>query len=209
VAAAASLVATALVVVAGVPPTDPEELLRYLSRLTAPWSLIAILSIIADLLVLPFAYALYRALRDVSRNLALAGCGLLVVFAILDLSVRWPSYAALITLAEPWSDATTTELESLIGAAGHATAVLRSFLMPIYMTVIPGAAILLASIAWYRADLGRLVAYVGTAVGALAVITALGAMFGSSLGVLILVSSAAAALWFAVAGYSLLRLDRT
>jgi len=205
--AASTLAASLLVLLIGVPPTDAEDLLRYLSPMTAPWSAIASLSVLADLLVLPFAYALYRALRDVGGNLARAGCGLLVVFAILDMAVRWPKYAALITLAEQWSDATTTELGTLIVAAGHATAVLRSFLLPIYVTLIPGIGVLLVSVVWHRAELGRLVAYVGMAVGVLAVAVILAAMFVSSLGVLMIVSTAAAAVWVGLAGYALLRLE--
>jgi hypothetical protein len=204
-----TILAAALVVLIGLPPTDSEELLRYLSRLTAPWAAVAILGVAADVLILPFAYALYRALREDSPNLARAASGLLAVFALLDLAVRWPTYAALITLAGPWPDATTTELEALILSAGHATALIGSFLWPVYFTLIPGVGILLASVAWYRADLGRLVAYVGMAVGVLAAVTVLAATITTTLGTLTLVTSVAFGAWFAVAGFALTRLDRS
>lgn len=204
--AVSSLIAALIIFLIGSPPTDAEELLRYLSRMTEPWAIVAGLSILADLLVLPFAYAMYRALRDDGGNVALAGCGLLAVGAVLDLAVRWPTYATLITLAEPWSDATTTELEVLIAAAGPALALLQSFLLPIYVTLIPGIGILLVGVGWHRAYLGQMVAYLGMALGALAVLVILGDIFVTPLAVPIAVISAATALWVGLAGYSLLRL---
>jgi hypothetical protein len=207
--AAASLVATILIFLVGAPPADAEDLLRYLSPATAPWSIIASLSVLAALLLLPFAHSMYRATRESGANLALAGAGLLTVFAILDMAVRWTSYGALITLAEPWSGATTTEIETLILSAGHATAVLQSFLTSVYVTLIPGIGIMLVSVAWNRSGLMPIVAYAGIAVGVLAIAAMLAGLYISSLGSLTMVTSVAMALWFGLAGYALLRLERS
>jgi uncharacterized membrane protein (Fun14 family) len=206
--AVATVIATFFFLMVGSPPSGTEELLRYLSDLIAPWSILVGVSVVADLLVLPFAYALYWALRDQAQIAAFAGCVMLVLFAVLDLTVRWTNTAALITLAQPWSDATTTEIEYLIAAAGHATAVLESFLLPIYVAVIPAVGVLLVSYAWLLAEHRPVVAYIGMAVGAAGILAVVAGGYLPMTPVIV-AASLAAALWAGVTGYALTRLAAT
>jgi len=72
--------------------------------------------------------------------------------------------------------------------------VLRSFLLPIYVTLIPGVGILLASVARYRADLGRLVVMSGWRSASWRWSQIVTGPLAPSLGVLTLPSAAATAL---------------
>ena len=64
-------------VLGGSLPNGAEEWLRYLAGHAATWWTILALSILTDFLFLPVALALYIALKEVNRNAALVGAGLL------------------------------------------------------------------------------------------------------------------------------------
>ena len=98
---ASYLVITVIYTVIGVVPTETGEAwLTYLQDKTAAWWAIVYLSALTDVLFFPVAAALYVALSGVNRHAMLAGAGLLVLFAVLDLAVTQISFAGLITLEQ-------------------------------------------------------------------------------------------------------------
>lgn len=99
------LVITGLYVAGGALPAGAEGWLAHLSGRRAAWWAILGLSVLTDVLFLVVAWALDRALKPLRPNAALAGTGLLVLFALLDLVVTWPSYASLITLSDGYARA--------------------------------------------------------------------------------------------------------
>lgn len=93
------IVITALYVFGGAPPGEAEAWLKHLSERPTAWWAILGLSVLTDFLFVPVALAVYVALREINRNAMLAGTGLVVSFAVLDLAVTWPNYSSLITLS--------------------------------------------------------------------------------------------------------------
>ena len=157
------LIITGLYVMAGAPPTGPQAWLEYLSDQTTTWWGIAGLSVLTDVLFLPIALALYVALASLDRRAMLVGAGLLVLFALLDLAVTWPNFAALITLADGYAAATDADRTARDAAAGYPSAVLASRLFGVYVIVVPALGIAAMALAMLRERAWRATAYVGLA----------------------------------------------
>src|SRR6266849_9501306 len=118
-------------VLAGAPPSEAEQWLKYLSERTTAWWTILGLSVVTDLLFVPVAISLFLALKSVNRNAMLAGAGLLIAFVFLDLSVTWPNYASLNGLSGQYTSATNDTLRThvIVTAAQYPAAILNSGLM--------------------------------------------------------------------------------
>lgn len=205
------LVITGLYVVSGAVPTggDGQAWLGYLAGKSAVWWGITGLSVLTDVLFFPVAAALYVALRAVNRNLALAGVGLLALFAILDLAVTWPNYAALITLAgDRAADMLEVERTAIVAAATYPAAVLDSSLFAVYAILVPSIGILAISVVMLRGAFGRGTAWLGVLTGILGIGAVVGPLFVSALGTLAILASVFTLVWVALAGYRLLGLAR-
>src|SRR5215831_19914846 len=73
----------------GAPPSGGEARLKYHALNTTVWWAILGLSVLTDLLFVPFALALYLALKGVARSAMLVSTAFVGVFIVLDLAVTW------------------------------------------------------------------------------------------------------------------------
>jgi hypothetical protein len=202
--AVAYLLITGLYVVAGQVPSTAEAWLRYLQPQTTIWWAIAGLSVLTDLLFLPVALALYFALRRADRTLAIFGSGLIVLFAVLDLAVTWPNYAALIELAGRSGGAGASA--DLVAAAAYPATVLGSPVFSVYAILVPALGIFLLSLLMLR-GFDRRNGYVGILTGIVGAVAVVGGFFVDELGLLAIFASILTLAWVLLVGVRLLRLS--
>lgn len=203
--ALAYLLTIPLYAYAGTPPTGGEAWLGYLQGKAAIWWAILALSVLTDFLFVPVALALYHALRGVNRNLALLGTAFIGLFAVLDLAVTWPNYAALITLSRYYATALNeAQRASYVAAANYAAAALP-YSLAVYSILVPSMGILLTSLVMRRGVFSRTTAYVGIVTGGLGVVSVVGPFFVAALGITIILTSVLTIVWLVLAGYRLYR----
>jgi hypothetical protein len=197
-----------LFIAVGPPPHGGEARLEYLVGKTTAWWAILGLSVVTDLLFLPVALALYRALRSVNKNAMVVATTLVGLFVVLDLAVTWTNYAALITLSEGYATATPLQRAADIGAATYAAAVLDSSLEAVYSILILSIGILVTSLVMRKGVFGRGTAYVGVVTGVGGIVAVVGPYFASVLSVMLVIVAALTTLWIVLVGVRLLRLSR-
>jgi hypothetical protein len=204
------LVITVLYIQAGaVPSGGGEAWLQYLATRTTAWWAILGLSVLTDVLFLPMCVALHLALRSIDRSAALAGVGLLALFALLDLAVTWPNYAALITLSGDYAAAgTDVERGPVVAAAAYAVSVLDSTVWAAYAILIPALGILVLGLLMRTGPFGRGTAYLGLVTGIFGMIAVIGGIVWGPLGTLAIPTSILTTVWVLIVGIRLLRLGR-
>jgi len=197
-------------VLAGAPPNEAEQWLKYLSERTTAWWTILGLSVVTDLLFVPVAISLFLALKNVNWNAMLAGAGLLIAFAFLDLAVTWPNYASLIDLSGQYTSATNDALRThvIVTAAHYPAAVLNSSLIGVYAILIPSLGNLIVGLVMLKGDFSKLTAYLAVISGILGVVAVVGSHFARVLGLTIVIGSVLTTVWVFLAGYRLYRLGR-
>jgi hypothetical protein len=203
------VVVTVLYALAGPAPTGGQAHLEYLAPRTATWWGITGFSVLTDFLFVPVALALYLALKGINRIAAVAGSGLLAIFALLDLAVTWPNYASLIVLSGDYAAATTdVERASFIAAASYPSSVLESPLFPVYVILVPALGIGILGIVMLRGTFNRAAAWLGVLTGVLGTIAVVGPWFASALEVAVIITAVLTTVWVFVVGYELLRPER-
>jgi len=197
-------------VLAGAPPNEAEQWLKYLAERTMAWWTILGLSVVTDLLFVPVAISLFLALKNVNRNAMLAGAGLLIAFAFLDLTVTWPNYASLIGLSGQYTSATNDALRThvIVTAAQYPAAVLSSSLIGVYAILIPSLGNLIVGLVMLKGDFSKLTAYLAVISGILGVVAVVGPHFARVLGLAIVIGSVFTTVWVFLVGYRLYRLGR-
>jgi hypothetical protein len=203
------LIIIPLYVQVGAMPSGGEARLRYLAGKSTVWWAILGLSVLTDVLFLPVALALYRALKGVNRDAALLGTAFVGLFVVLDLAVTWPNLAALIALSGNYAVAASDAQRAAdVAAATYASAVLESTLEGVYSIVTLSVGILLLSLVMLKGSFGKITAFVGVATGILGIVSVVGPFFASTLGVAIIVASVLTTVWVVLVGYRLYRLGR-
>ena len=197
-------------VLAGAPPNEVEPWLKYLAERTTAWWTILGLSVLTDFLFVPVAISLFLALKNVNRNAMLAGAGLLIAFAFLDLAVTWPNYASLIRLSGQYTLATNDALRThvIVTAAQYPAAVLSSSLTGMYAILIPSLGNLIVGLVMLKGDFSKLTAYLAVTSGILGVVAVVGPHLARVLGLAIVIGSVLTTVWVFMAGYRLYRLGR-
>jgi hypothetical protein len=204
----AYIVTIALYVPVGAPPSQGEAWLQYLAGKTAIWWAILGLSVLTDVLFIPVALALYRALEPINRSAMLVACTLIGLFVALDLAVTWPNHVALITLSGQYAAAADAQRAADVVAATYASAVLASSLESVYSILILSVAILMIGLAMRKGIFGRGAAYLGVVTGILGIVAALGPLVARALSITIITVSLLTTLWVFVIGYRLYRLGQ-
>jgi hypothetical protein len=203
----AYILITVLYAITGQVPSGVEASLQHFAANAAAWWAIAGLSVLTDVLFLPLAAALYLELKPADRMLALVGSTLLVLFAILDLAVTWPSYAALISLGDQYAATTDGALRATyLAAATYPSTVLASTLWAVYAILVPALGILALGVAMLRTSFGRALAWLGVITGVLGIVAVAGPLVVRPLGLLAIATSVLTIVWVLVAGYRLIRL---
>ncbi|HEX6473726.1 MAG TPA: DUF4386 family protein [Candidatus Limnocylindria bacterium] len=207
----AYLAITGLYVVAGPVPDDGQgaSYLAYLSGKEGTWWGITGVSVLTDLLFLPLAVALYVAMRPANEVLALLGGALLVLFAVLDLAVTWPSYAALIQLSGDFADLVDpAERAATIAAANYAAAVLDSSLFAFYVIGVPALGIGALGLVMARSGMSAAGGYLGILTALLGMAAVFGPIFVDALTALAIPTAVLTTVWTLIVGYRLIRLSR-
>lgn len=202
------IVITVLYVLGGALPSGAEGWLQFMTTRTTAWWIILALSVLTDLLFIPVALALYVALQAVNRNAVLVGAGLVTMFAILDLAVTWPNYAALIVLSSEYPAATTDLQRTIIvAAATYPVAVLKSILFTTYAILVPSLGILVLGLVMLKSVFSKFTGYSGVATGILGIIAVVGPFILSGLGIFAVLASVLTTLWVLLVGVKLVRLE--
>jgi hypothetical protein len=187
----------------GAPPIGGQAWMDYLGGKTSVWWAILGLSVLTDLLFVPFASALYVALKAVHRNAMLLATALVGLFVVVDLAVTWTNIGALLTLSGDHAAATTdAQRAAYVAAANYASAVVASRLERVYAILILSVGILMIGLVMLRGAFGRIPAYLGVGTGVLGIV----ALTGWS--VSIILNAVLATMWILVSGFRLQRLAR-
>ena len=203
------IIITVVYTLGGTLPQGAEEWLKHLARHTLEWWVILGLSVFTDLLFIPTAVALYLALKAVNKNAMLVGCGLLILFVILDLAITWPNYAALITLSGDYGAATNDAQRALlIAAASYPAAILASTLLGVYIILVPAIGIFIIGRVMLNSFFNKAAAYSGLGAGLLGIVAVVGPFFVTALGLFAVFSSVLTTVWVLLLGYQLYRLSR-
>ena len=189
----------------GTPPTHGEDWLTYLPGKTEVWWSILSLSVLTDFLFIPVALSLYIAFRRINTNAMLVATAFVGLFVVLDLSVTWTNYAALLTLSELYAKATTDlQRAGLVAAANYASVVLSSP-TEVYLAVVDlSIGILITSCVMLRGrePFGRTTAWLGLATGISGLLSATGFF------PVILLNALFATIWILFVSHRLLRLGQ-
>jgi hypothetical protein len=202
-------VITGLYAVAGPVPNDGQGLsyLTYLSGKEASWWAITGFSVVTDFLFLPVAAALYVALRGTNQVLTSAGVILIVLFAVLDLAITWPSYAVLIQLSGDFMEVGPRSTELQVAAATYPAALLDSSLFAVYVILVPALGIAALGVVMTRSGFSGAAGYLGIFTGVLGTVAVVGPMVLDSLSVLAIPTAVLTTVWVLIVGYRLIRLS--
>lgn len=205
----AYIVIIALYVPMGAPPSGVEARLAYLAGNTTAWWAILGLSVLTDVLFVPVALSLYVALKEVNRNVILLATACVALFIILDLTITWTNYAALIPLSSEYAHAESeAQKAAVITAAAYPCIVLESSLLFLYNTLVLAVGILMTGFVMLNGIFGKSIAYLGVATGFLGVVSVVGPFFVSALRVAIIFTSVLTTIWVLFVGYRLYTLGR-
>lgn len=205
----AYIVIIALYVPMGAPPAGAEARLTYLAANPTAWWAILGLSVLTDFLFIPVTFALYHALKGIDRNVMLLATACVGLFVVIDLVVTWTNYAALITLSSNYTAAANEAQRALIvAAAQYSSVVLESSLLGVYIILIPGLGVLLTGLVMRKGIFSKGTAYLGLITGILGIVSVIGPVFASALGLIVIIASVATTVWVLFTGYRLYRLGQ-
>jgi hypothetical protein len=187
----------------GAPPNTGDVWMSYVQGKTTVWWAILALSVLTDLLFVPFALALYHALKAVNRNAMLMATACVGLFVVLDLAVTWANYASLLTLGGHYAAATSdAQRATYVAAANYASAVLASPLEIVYAIVVLSSGILVIGVVMLNGAFSKTMAWLGVATGVLGI----ACLAGSA--VTIILNAVFATVWILWSGVRLCRLAR-
>jgi hypothetical protein len=174
--------------------------------MTAWWAIIW-LSIITDLLFVPVALSLYRALKQLNREAMVFATAFIALFIVLDLTVTWTNYAALMAVSTEYANAANVpQKAAAIATAGYAAAVLDSSVLFVYNSLTLAVGILITGIVMLRGVFSKAAAYLTLVTGALGIMSVLGSIFVHALGIAIVVTSVLTTVWLFIVGRRLCEL---
>lgn len=192
-------------------PKESSQWITYLQGKTVIWWWIIWLSIITNILYLPFTLGLYE-LSKKGYKLQLIIVGLLFsLFVFLELALTWNHYPTIIQLAQKYNLATTDSQKTVIlSAIEYASASFQTPVTSFYTIVIPSLAIILASyVVLKNKTFGKVTPWIGIISGACNIISVLGGHFGiDSLGVLVIPGSFLSLFWWGGIGIKFIKLSK-
>jgi len=202
---------TAGFVISGTPlPKDAEAWVSYMAGGSSIWWGIIWLSIITDILYLPVAAGFYALFKNVHKGMVLVAGVLFALFVMLELSITWSNFPAIIELVNKYNLAATEAQKALyLSALEYASNIFQTPVTGFYMIVIPSIAVILFSILMLKsARFSKAASYIGISSGALNVLSVIGGLFSSTLGQLVVLGSVLALIWKFAIGVKFLRLAR-
>jgi len=200
----AYLAIIALYVPMGPPPGGAEARLVYVAGNTPSWRAILSLSVLTDFLLVPVALSLYFVLQRFNRIAMLLASAFVTLFIVLDLSITWTNYAALITFGGKYAVAADdAHKAAIVTAAQYPSAILESGLLFVYNTLVLAIGILITGLVMLKGVFGRSTAYLAVATGALGVVSVVGPWLVPALSATIILTSILTTVWMLLVGYKL------
>lgn len=193
----------------GIAPPGTEDRLVHYAAHPAGWWTILWLMVGTDLIYVVVWLALYETLKHINRGLTLVALACHLLFVILDLAVGWTNHAALFTLGSQYVAAATESERALLAAAAAApAAVLASPLAPLYSVGIPALGTLVAGIVMLQGRFGKVMAWLGIAVGITAVPAVVFPYIIGPSDPSHIVNALLATIWYLLVGWRLFKLGR-
>lgn len=190
------------------PPGNVEAQLVYFAEHGAGWWAILGLMVFTDLVYIPIFMALYQALKHMNRNLMVLACAMIGLFIVLDLSLTWTSYSALIMSGSLYASAISeVEKAALVAGAGYSSTILDSPLLGTYAILIPSLGFLFTGLVMQKGVFSKVAAWLALAVGVTAFIF-MGSYFWEPLAIFRIINASLATAWYIVVGWQLHRLSR-
>jgi hypothetical protein len=206
------LIIIALYTSAGGPPTgsDVETRLIYLAQHSAAWWGILSLSVLTDFLYIPITFALYLALKNISRSMMLLATACIILFVVLELGITWMNYAVLLDLSAGYlAAADEAQRAALVATASYPFAVLDSHtLLGVYTIFITGIGIFMIGLVMLKGVFNKITAWLALVSSSLTIISVVGTPFVSALSVTIIVGSTLIGVWVFFVAYRLYRLSQ-
>lgn len=202
------LVITVIYVVTGMLEGSIEEKLGHIGYHTEAWWWILILSVITDLLLFVFVYALYRLLSANSKSLSTLGCFFIALFAILDLAITWPSFELLIRISSEYVNGTMdSNAKELVEMAKLLDMLHSSRLFAVYVILLMSLGIVILS-NQFKKQLGYHFIYIlGISISVVGSIAVIGAVVANVTGIAAIIVSVLSTIWIGLAGIKLFQLS--
>ena len=185
--------------VSGFPlPTEASKWITYLTGKTNIWWCIIWISIITNILYLPFAHGLYELFKKSHKIHIMIAELLFALFVFLELSITWTHYPTIIELFQKYNLASSEAQRLMIlSAMEFASASFQTPITAFYTIVIPSLATILASFVMFKSkNFGKTIPFIGFISGTCNVISIWGGYFVESLEKLIIPGSFFVLFWF-------------
>lgn len=192
-------------------PTDASKWVTYLEGKTNIWWCIIWLSILTNILYLPFAYGLYELLKKNYKALIMVVGLLFTLFVFLEFSITWTNYLTIIELAQKYNLASSdAQKQIILSAIEFASSSFQTPVTAFYTIVIPSLATILASFVMFKSrDFGKIIPLIGFISGTCNIISVWGGYFLEPLEKLVIPGSFLILFWFAGIGVKFIKLSKS
>lgn len=201
------VIAFAAIIGIGAPPSGGEAILKFFAGKSTLVYTYYGLGIVADILLVPVAFALYFALKGINKSAMLTATGFGGLYLALDLGVLIISWVSLVTLSQNYAAATSdVQRAALVATANYAAAIV-SVGAPVYGAVISSIWGLIISLVMLKGIFGRAAAYLGIAVNIIGFVYAV-SLFVPALAGLLAIWGILLVIWLLLIGFRLYRLGK-
>lgn len=187
-------------------PAGAEAWLASMAKHPSVWWAILGLSVLTDILLIPVALSLYRALNEISQDMMTLAAAFMGLFVILDLALTWTNYASLIALGGAYAAAANDlQRANFVAAALYPASIVDSNLLFVYNSLTLAVGILLTSIVMLKGKFCPIASIFGIATGVLGIVAVAGSFFGLLKALIVLVSILTM-VWILLVGFRLNKL---
>lgn len=192
----------------GARPNGVESWLIYMAENVTNWWIILSISVLTDFLLIPIALAVYSALKDINKNMALIGTAFVILFIFLDLALTWTNYASGIALSELYTATSSTiERENIITVATYPFLIVQSNLLFVYNSLTLGVGIFTTSAVMLKGVFSKATAYIGLLTGFFTIGAIVGSFLGTPLTTIVIIfASLLTTIWYLMIGFKLCKL---
>jgi len=140
------------------------------------WWGIIWLSIITNILYLPFAHGLYELFKKNHKIHIIIAEGLFALFVFLELSITWTNYPTIIELFQKYNLASSeTQRLIILSAIEFASTSFQTPVTAFYTIILPSLATILASYVMFKSkDFGKIIPLIGFISGSCNIISVWG-----------------------------------
>jgi len=191
-------------------PERATDWVIYLEGKTALWWTIIWLSIITNILYLPFTYGLYEFLKKTHKTLALISGGLFSLFVFLELAITWTAYPTIIELFKKYKlTEVGLEQERILSSIQYASAVFQTPVASFYFIIVPSLAALFASFTLLKSrEFGKALPWIGFISGVCNIVSVFGGYIASPLKAMVVPGSFLILFWFGGIGIKLINISK-